>query len=139
MQYMRCTISRFFYIVVSLDNCQLLFSFTACSLCLLLLSGWIDCNIFNLAKRLLALTDVFLQFRKRSPTFGGDTPIFGGIAPTFGEITLNSGAEIENLPRGQRSSAIRSTRLNLLPKTKCAITTIKQPKEVSLLCYSSTW
>ena len=62
--------------------------------------------------------------------------MFGGTAPNSGG---GGGGGIENVPRGQRNSATCSKSLNLLPKTKCVITAIRQPKEVSLLCYSSTW
>ena len=73
-----------------------------------------------------------------APIFGGTATIFGGTATIFGGNASNLGGGIENVPREQRNSATCPKSLNLLPKTKCVITAIRQPKEVSLLCYSST-
>ena len=79
------------------------------------------------------------NFCGNCPNFWGTTSIFGGAAPIFGGIAPNLEEGIENVPRGQRNSASRPMSLNLLPKTMCVITAMRQPKEVSLLSYSSTW
>ena len=80
------------------------------------------------------------QFLGELPQFLGELPQFSGELPQFwGELPQTQRGGIENVPRGQRNSATRPKSLNLLPKTKCVITAIGQPKEVSLMCYSSTW
>ena len=80
------------------------------------------------------------QFLGELPQFSGELLQFSGELPQFsGKLPQTQGGGIENVPRGQRNSATCSKSLNLLPKTKCVITAIRQPKEVSLMCYSSTW
>ena len=74
------------------------------------------------------------------PQFLGKMSQFVGELPQFsGDLPQTQGGRIENVPRGQRNSATCPMSLNLLPKTKCVITAIRQPKEVSLMCYSSMW
>ena len=73
-----------------------------------------------------------LQFLRELPQFSGELPQFSEELPQ----TQREG--IENVPRGQRNSATYPKSLNLQPKTKCVITTIRQSKEMSLMCYSST-
>ena len=74
-----------------------------------------------------------LQLSGAIPQFLGEMPQFSG------ELPQTHGGGIENVPRGQRNSATCPKSLNLLPTTKCVITAKRQPKEVSLMCYSSTW
>ena len=88
---------------------------------------------------LFLVQEAFPNFRGRYPNFFVNYPNFLRTAPIFGGIAPDSGGGIENVPREQRNSATRSASLNLLPKTKCVIVEMRQPKEVSLLCYNSTW
>ena len=74
------------------------------------------------------------------PQLLGAIPQFLGELPQFwGELPQTQRGGIKNVPSEQRNSITRPKSLNLLPKTKCVITAIRQPKEVSLMCYSSTW
>ena len=82
---------------------------------------------------------VLFLVQEAFPTLGGDTPIFWGAAQFLGELPQTQGEGIQNVPKEQRNSTTRPTSLNLLPKTKCVITAMRQPKEMSLMCYSITW
>ena len=77
-------------------------------------------------------------FGELSQFFGGTPQFLGELPQLWGELPQTQGEGIENVPSGQRNSVTRPKSLNLLPKTKCVITAIRQPKEVSLMCYSST-
>ena len=86
------------------------------------------------------LSGAITQFLGEMPQFLGEVPQFLGELPQFlGKLPQTQGGGIENVPRRQRNSATCPKSLDLLPKTKCVITAIKQPKEVSLMCYSNTW
>ena len=90
----------------------------------------------------LSLESVPQLLGRDTSIFGGTAPIFGATAPIMGgggDCPKLSGGGIENVPKGQRNSATRPKSLNLLPKTKCVITAIRQPNEVSIMYYSSTW
>ena len=118
---------------------------------ILLLSGWLHFNIFNLKQQLFAFTNIFLLFKKRSPTFGGDTSILGGTAPSFegtapiigklpqfsGELSQTQEKRLRMCLEGNETPPFdRSTSLNLLPKIKCVFTAIRQPVELGVIIVS---
>ena len=113
----------------------------------IILLAFTICNIFLKFRILyLMLQNDFLLWQMYFLSLGsvlqlsGAIPQFFGELPQFlGELPKTQGEGIENVPRGQRNSATCPKSLNLLPKAKSVITTIRQPKEVSLMCYSSTW
>ena len=70
------------------------------------------------------LSEAIFQFLGEMSQFLGELLQFSR------ELPQTQGGGIENVSRGQQNSATCPKSLNLLPKTKCVITAIRQPKEV---------